>query len=87
MSTSPNLIVPGEARPLKIAPEAIYTSSFQCGTLLIDCYYLGIDATSTMSTWCRSKPGVVTRVKNILALSRFGARKGIRPMKINKTAM
>jgi len=33
MSVLTQLSVPEEARPLKIAPEAIYTSSFLCVTL------------------------------------------------------
>jgi len=35
------LIVPGEARPLKIAPDAIYTSSLFIVSLNID-FYIGI---------------------------------------------
>jgi len=36
---------------------------------------------------CREKPGVITRAKSGSALSRADARKGIRPMEINKTAI
>jgi len=35
MSVLTQLTVPGEARPLKIAPEAIYSYSFQCTTLVL----------------------------------------------------
>jgi len=34
---------------------------------------------------CRWKPGFITRAKSGSALSRVGARKGIRPMEKNKT--
>jgi len=47
MSSSPNLIVPGEARPLKIGQEAIYTSSLISNALrlitLIKLTHLHID--------------------------------------------
>jgi len=42
---------------------------------------------SATSTSCKEKPGVIIRAKSGSALSRVDARKGIRPMEINKTAI
>jgi len=44
-----------------------------------------------IETWCfictTSAPGVIIRAKSASELSKIGARKGIRPMKINKTVI